>query len=141
MIYVLYGKLEIPRVSVLLLDKNIFPDYTEVFGLFFHFKYFARVCEIYWHPLFSFFWSFNSSSLSYENVIPSSGRGLWKWNCSLPKFIEEMKNHITASLKNLDEKNIRMNRLSGSSWNMKWENFLKIFPNRFFLNQIKIERL
>lgn len=35
MIYVLYGELEIPRVSVLLLDKNIFPDYTEVFGLFF----------------------------------------------------------------------------------------------------------
>ena len=32
MIYVLYGELEIPRVSVLLLDKNIFPDYTEVFG-------------------------------------------------------------------------------------------------------------
>ena len=114
MIYVLYGKLEIPRVSILLLDKNIFPDYTEVFGLFFHFKYFARVCEIYWHPLFSFFWSFNSSSLSYENVIPSSGRRLWKSNCSLPKFIEEMKNHITASLKNLDEKNIRNEQI-------KWE--------------------
>ena len=117
MIYVLYGELEIPRVSVLLLDKNIFPDYTEVFGLFFHFKYFARVCEIYWHLPFSFFWSFTSSSLSYENVIPSSGRGLWKLNCSLPhnaKFIEEMKNHITASLKNLDEKNIRNEQI-------KWE--------------------
>ena len=43
------------------------------------------------------------------SVIPQSGGGLWKFNCSLlqnAKFIEEMKSHITTSIKNFDEENI-----------------------------------
>ena len=45
-----------------------------------------------------------------KSFIPERGRRLWKFNCSLPHnvtFIEEMKNHLTASLKNFDEENIR----------------------------------
>ena len=45
-----------------------------------------------------------------KSVIPSRGRGLLKLNCSLlnnAKFIEEVKNHIAASLNNFDEENIR----------------------------------
>ena len=52
-----------------------------------------------------------------KSVIPSRGRGLWKLNCSLlnnAKFIEEMKNHIAASLNNFDEENIRNEQI-------KWE--------------------
>ena len=38
---------------------------VEAFGLFFHFRYSARVHETYWHPCFCFL-SFASSNLSYE---------------------------------------------------------------------------
>ena len=41
-----------------------------------------------------------------KSVIPQRGRGLWKSDRSLlhnAKFIEEMKNHIVASLKNFDK--------------------------------------
>ena len=44
------------------------------------------------------------------SVILSRIRGLWKFNCSLlynAKFIEELKNHTTVSLKNFDEEHIR----------------------------------
>ena len=75
-----------------------------------------------------------------KSVIPQRGRGLWKFNCPFlqnAKFIEAMKNHITASVKSFDEENIRNEHI--------WWVLLKIEKrkysiNRFLLNQIKKKR-
>ena len=69
--------------------------------------------------------------------IPSSGRGLWKFNCSLlhnAKFIEEMKNDTTAFLRKFDEGNIRNKQI-------KWK-LLKCETRKFsknFSKQISLE--
>ena len=50
-------------------------------------------------------------------ILPKRGKRLGNFNCPLlqnAQFMDEMKNHITVSLKHFDEENIRMNRLGGS---------------------------
>ena len=64
-----------------------------------------------------------------KSFILSRGRGLWKFHCSLlhnAKFIEEMKNHVTDSLKNFDEENIR-------NKDIRWE-LLKYEMRKFSKN-------
>ena len=45
-----------------------------------------------------------------KSVFPQKGTGIWKFKCFLlynAKFIGKMKNHLTGSLKNADEENVR----------------------------------
>ena len=61
-----------------------------------------------------------------KSAIPQRGRELWKFDCSLlqnVKFIDKMKNHVTASLNNFDEENIRNEQI-------RWE--LLIYEMRKF---------
>ena len=69
-----------------------------------------------------------------KSVIPQRGGGLWKFNCPFlqnAKFIEAMKNHITASVKNFDEENIRNEHI--------WWVLLKIEMRKYSIKQISLE--
>ena len=94
------------RLNVLLSHKNIHERWD-------HFFISNIMQEFVKHP--DIFCYFSCDHLPIivsltKSVIKKRGRRLWKSNYSLlheAKFIEEMKNHTTASLKNFDEENIR----------------------------------
>ena len=105
----IYGELEIPRLNLKgkLLDKTILQRCLDYFFISNILQEFVKHADIFVSPT-----SDHSPILVslMKSFIPERGRRLWKFNCSLPHnvtFIEEMKNHVTASLKNFDEKNIR----------------------------------
>ena len=75
-----------------------------------------------------------------KSVIPSRGGALWKFNCSLlhnAKFIEEVKNHITASLKNFYEENIRNEQIRWELLKYEIRKFSKNFSKQIFLESNK----
>ena len=72
-----------------------------------------------------------------KSVIPERGTGLCKFNYSLQhnaKIIEEMKIHITASLKNFNEQNIRNENIK---WKMLKYEMRKL--SKYFSRQVSFE--
>ena len=132
MIYVIYGELEIPRLNLKgkLLDKTILQRCLDYFFISNILQEFVKHADIFVSPT-----SDHSPILVslMESVIPERGRGLWKFNCSLlhnAKFIEEMKNYITASLSNFDTEKMRKEQIRWDRLKYEKREFSTNFPKQ-----------